>query len=41
MNMISGPHIAEDQRRASIAELQSEKKKTPAGWAKSVVQSVF
>jgi len=42
MNLISGPHIAEDQRRASIAELQDEKrKKTPMEWVKAGVQSVF
>jgi len=42
MDLISGPHISEDARRASIIELQDEKKKkTPAAWAKAAVQSVF
>jgi len=39
---ISGPHIPEDQRRASIAELQHDTvKRGPMGWAKAIVQSVF
>lgn len=42
MDLISGPNVPEDQRRASIAALQDEtKKKSPADWAKSAIQSVF
>jgi amino acid transporter len=42
MNLISGPHIPEDERRGSILALQDEKKKRgAAGWAKAAVQSVF
>lgn len=42
MNLISGPHIDAEQRRASIIELQDEKpKKTPMQIGKSIFQSVF
>jgi amino acid transporter len=42
LDLISGPGVPEDQRRASLAELQEEHKKRGAmGWAKAVVQSVF
>lgn len=42
MNMISGPDINEDQRRASIVEMQDEKKKKGVmGWAKAAVGSVI
>ncbi|RDI77944.1 hypothetical protein Vi05172_g12071 [Venturia inaequalis] len=42
MNMISGPHIDADQRRASIVELQGEKpKKTPMQIGKSIVHAIF
>lgn len=37
---ISGPDVPEDQRRASIAATH-EPKRTPLGWAKAAVQSVF
>lgn len=40
--LISGEGVTEDQRRASILEIQEEnKKKGAGGWAMSVVRSVF
>lgn len=41
MQMISGPDVSEDQRRASVAELQNEKPKGAMGYAKAVFRSVF
>lgn len=40
--LISGADVPEDQRRASIAELEDEKKKGGiGGWAKAAVRSVI
>jgi amino acid transporter len=41
LELISGPGVPEDQRRASVAEIKDDKKRGPAGWAKAIVQSVF
>lgn len=42
MNLISGPHIDAEQRRASVVEMQGEKpKKTPMQIGKSIVQAIF
>lgn len=41
MEMISGPQVSEDQRRASITEIHDEQKKTPAQWAMSVVHALI
>ena len=39
---ISGPQISEDQRRASVMEINDDRRKRGVGgWAKAVVQSVF
>lgn len=40
-NMISGEGVTDDQRRASIQEMQDEKKKTPMGYVKSVFGAIF
>lgn len=39
--MVSGPNVSEEQRRASVLEIAQENKKDAKGWAKSVVRSVF
>jgi yeast amino acid transporter len=42
IELISGGHLTEDQRRESIIEIQVEqKKKGVMGWAKAAVRSVF
>jgi len=42
LELISGPNLSPEQRRESIIELNDDlKKKGAAGWAKSIVQSVF
>ena len=42
-SMISGEGVTDDQRRASISEIDAEKKKNrgPMGYAKTVFRSVF
>jgi amino acid transporter len=40
--LISGQGVSDEQRRASIAEMQAEKgPKGPKGWAKSTVRFLF
>lgn len=41
LQLISGEQLTEDQRRASIAEMQDEQKKGPAGYAKAFVRGIF
>lgn len=40
-NLISGAGITDEQRRASILEMQEERKKGPMGWAKAAVRSII
>jgi len=40
--LVSGPGVSEDQRRASVIEIQEENKKNGVmGYAKAIVRSVF
>lgn len=42
LELISGAHLTDDQRRESIIEIQDEKKKKGAmGWTKAFVTSIF
>jgi yeast amino acid transporter len=42
IELISGPQVTLEQRKASIVEMQDEQKKKGAvGWAKALVTSVF